>query len=125
LESNIATFGYTPDKIFNVVESGFNTAQNRPQEIVPAVLLPADTAQPSSSETHNPETSLGTESHSEYSDDSNKDEDYKSSRKRMKHFKKTLQQIFPVPKLSADPRPRVSRRSHGRVEKATVLTSSR
>jgi hypothetical protein len=40
-----------------------------------AALLPADTAQPSSSESQNPETSLGTESDSEDSDDSSKDED--------------------------------------------------
>jgi hypothetical protein len=45
--------------------SGFSTVQKRPQEIVAAVLLPADTAQPSSSETQNPETYLGTESDSE------------------------------------------------------------
>jgi hypothetical protein len=56
LESNIAKFGFTPDKLFNVDESGFSTVQKRPQEIVAAVLLPADTAQLSSSETQNPET---------------------------------------------------------------------
>jgi hypothetical protein len=87
-----------------------------------ASLLPADTAQPSSSESQNPETSLGTESDSEDSDDSSKDEDYESSGKRMKHFKKTLEQISSLPKLSADPRPTVPRRSHGRTRKATVLT---
>jgi hypothetical protein len=68
---------------------------------------------------------LGTESDSENSNDSSKDEDYKPSAKRIKHFKNTLQQISPLPKLSADPRPRVSRRSHGRAQKTTVLTSSR
>jgi hypothetical protein len=89
-----------------------------------AVLFPADTAQPSSSETQNPEISLGTESDSEDSDNSIKDKDYKPSGKRLKHFKKTLRQISPLPKLSADPRPTVSRRSHGRAQKATMLTSS-
>jgi hypothetical protein len=67
---------------------------------------------------------LGTESDSEGSDDSSKDEDYKSSGNRMKHFKKILQQISPLPKLSADSRPAVSRRSHGRVQKATALSSN-
>jgi hypothetical protein len=67
---------------------------------------------------------LGTESGSEDSDDSSKDEDYESSSRRMKHFKKTLEQISLFPKLSADPRPTVSWRSHGRAQKATVLTSS-
>jgi hypothetical protein len=67
---------------------------------------------------------LGTDSDSEDSNDSSKDEDYESSGKRMKHFKNTLQQISPLPKLSADPRPTVSGRSHGRAQKATVLTSS-
>jgi hypothetical protein len=90
LESNVAKFGFTPDKISNVDESGFSTVQKRPQEIVAAVPPPADTAEPSSSETQNPETSLGTESDSENSNDSSKDEDYKPSGKRMKHFKKTL-----------------------------------
>jgi hypothetical protein len=120
LQSSIAKFGFTPDKIFNVDESGFSTVQKRPQEIVAAVLLPADTAQPSSSETQDPETSLCTESNSEDSNGSSKDGDYKPSGKRMKHFKTTLQQISPLPKLSADPRPTVSRRSHGRAQKATV-----
>jgi hypothetical protein len=67
---------------------------------------------------------LGTESNSEDSDDSSKGEDYDSSGKRMEHFKKILQQICSLPKLSADPRPTVSRKSYGRVQKATVLTSS-
>jgi hypothetical protein len=70
-----------------------------------AALLPADTAQPSSSESQNPETSLGTESDSEDSDDSSKDKDYEPPGKRMERFKKTLQQISSLPKLSADPRP--------------------
>jgi hypothetical protein len=43
----------------------------------------------------------------------------------MKHFKKTLEQISPLPKLSADPRPTVSRRSDLRAQKATVLSNSR
>jgi hypothetical protein len=90
-----------------------------------AVLIPADTAQLSSSEIHNPEISLGTESYSEDSDDSSKHEDYRPSGKRMNHMINTLQKISPLPKLSADPRPTVSRRSHGRAQKATVLTSSR
>jgi hypothetical protein len=42
----------------------------------------------------------------------------------MNHFKKTLQQISPLPKLLADPRPTMLRRSDGRAQKATVLTSS-
>jgi hypothetical protein len=96
LESNIAKFGFTPGNIFNVDESGFSTMQKRPQEIVAAVLLPADTAKPSSSETQNPHTSLGTESDSENSNDSGRDEDYKPSGKRMKHFERTLQQISPL-----------------------------
>jgi hypothetical protein len=53
-----------------------------------AALLLADTAQPSSSETQNPETSFGTESDSEDNEDNSKDEDYESSSERMKHFKK-------------------------------------
>jgi hypothetical protein len=85
-----------------------------------AALLPADTAQPSSSETQNPQTSLGAESDSDDSDDSSKDEAYESSGKRMKHFKKTLEQISPLPTLAAHLRPTVSRRSHGRAQKATV-----
>jgi hypothetical protein len=32
LERNIAKFGFKPDKIFNVDESGFSTAQKRPQK---------------------------------------------------------------------------------------------
>jgi hypothetical protein len=79
LEISIAKFGFTLDKIFNVDESGFSTVQKRPQEIFAALLLPADTVQPSSSETQNSETSLGTESDSEDSNDSSKDEDYKPS----------------------------------------------
>jgi hypothetical protein len=69
---------------------------------------------------------LGTESDSEDSDDDCKDEDYESSGRRMKHFIYTLEQISSLPKLAADPRPTVSRRSHGRAQKATkatVLTS--
>jgi hypothetical protein len=73
-----------------------------------ALLLPGYTAQPSSSETQNPETSLGTKSDSEDRDDSRKDEDYKPSGKRMKHFKETLQQISPLSKPSAHPRPTIS-----------------
>jgi hypothetical protein len=53
-----------------------------------ASLLLADTAHPSSSESQNPETSLGTESDSEDSDDVSKDEYYESSGKRMEHLKK-------------------------------------
>lgn len=53
-----------------------------------APLAPADTAHPSSSETQNPETSLGTESDSEDSEDNSEDEDDESSSERMKHFKK-------------------------------------
>jgi hypothetical protein len=34
LESNIAKSGFTPDKIFDVDESGFSTAQKRPHKIV-------------------------------------------------------------------------------------------
>jgi hypothetical protein len=34
LESNIPKFGFTPDKIFNLVESGFSTVQTRPHKIV-------------------------------------------------------------------------------------------
>jgi hypothetical protein len=34
LESNIAKFVFTPDKIFNVDESGFSTVQKRPHKIV-------------------------------------------------------------------------------------------
>jgi hypothetical protein len=34
LESNIATFGFTRDQIFNVDESGFSTLQKRPHKIV-------------------------------------------------------------------------------------------
>jgi hypothetical protein len=79
LESNTAKFGFTSDKIFNIDESGFSIVQKCPQEIVAAVLLPADTAQPSSSETENPETSFCTDSNSEDSDDSSKDEDYRPS----------------------------------------------
>jgi hypothetical protein len=82
-----------------------------------AALLLADTAQPSSSESQNPQ------SDSEDSDDSSKDEDYESSGKRIKHFKKTLEHISSLLKLSADPRPMVSRRSRGRAQKATVLIS--
>jgi hypothetical protein len=125
LESSIAKFGFTFDKIFNVDESGFSTVQKRPQETVAAVLLPADTAQSSYSETQNPETSLGTESDSEDSNDSSNDGDYKPFGKRMRHFVKTLEQISPLTKPSVDPRPTLSRRSHGREKKATVLTSSR
>jgi hypothetical protein len=33
LESSITKFGFTPDKIFNVDESGFNTVQKRPHKI--------------------------------------------------------------------------------------------
>jgi hypothetical protein len=33
-ESNIAKFGFTPDKIFNVDESGFSTMQKSPHKIV-------------------------------------------------------------------------------------------
>jgi hypothetical protein len=86
-------------------------------------FAPADTAQPSSSESQNPETSLGTESDSEDREESSKDEDYESSSKRLKYFKKTLEQISLLPNLSADPRPTVSQRSHGRAQKATVVTS--
>lgn len=74
-----------------------------------AALLPTDIAQPSSSESQNTETSLGTESVSENSDDNSRDEDYKPSGRRMKHFKKTLQHISSLPKLSADPQPTGSR----------------
>jgi hypothetical protein len=97
LESSIAKFGFTLDKIFNVDKSGYSTVQKRPQEIVAAVLLPADTAQPSSSESQNPETYLGTEYDSEDSDYSSKDEDYNPSGKRMKWFKKTTAD-FALPK---------------------------
>jgi hypothetical protein len=34
LGSNIATFGFTPDKVFNVDEPGFSTVQTRPHKIV-------------------------------------------------------------------------------------------
>jgi hypothetical protein len=34
LESNIAKFVFTPDKILNEDESGFSTVQKRPQKIV-------------------------------------------------------------------------------------------
>jgi hypothetical protein len=34
LESNIAKFAFTPDKILNEDESGFSTVQKRPQKIV-------------------------------------------------------------------------------------------
>jgi hypothetical protein len=34
LESNIAKFGFTPDKIFNLDESGFSTVQKCPHKIV-------------------------------------------------------------------------------------------
>lgn len=34
LESSITKYGLTPDRIFNVDESGFNTVQKRPQKIV-------------------------------------------------------------------------------------------
>jgi hypothetical protein len=34
LESNVAKFGFTPDKIFNVDESGFSTVPKRPYKIV-------------------------------------------------------------------------------------------
>jgi hypothetical protein len=34
LGSNIATFGFTPDKIFNLDEPGFSTVQRRPHKIV-------------------------------------------------------------------------------------------
>jgi hypothetical protein len=60
--------------------------QKLPRQTVAAVLLPAHAAKPSCSETQNPETSLGTYSDSE---DSNGNEDYKPSGKRMKYFKKT------------------------------------
>jgi hypothetical protein len=39
LESSIAKFVFTFDKICNVDESGFSTVQKRPQETVAAVLL--------------------------------------------------------------------------------------
>jgi hypothetical protein len=42
----------------------------------------------------------------------------------MKHLNTTVEQISLLPKLSADPRPTVSRRLHGRAQRATVLTSS-
>jgi hypothetical protein len=83
--------------------------QKRPQEILAAVPLPADTGEPSSSETQNPETSLGIESDSEETDDSSKD-DYKTSDSRMKHFKRTVQQISLLPELSADPRNSVTKK---------------
>jgi hypothetical protein len=63
---------------------------------------------------------LGTED----KDDSRKDEDYESSSRRVKHFTNTLEKISVLPKLSADPRPTASRRSHRRAQKAAVLTSS-
>jgi hypothetical protein len=50
---------------------------------------------------------LGTESDSEYSDDSSKDEDYESSSKRMKHVKKTLDQ-FPFCQNVIKKKPRKS-----------------
>jgi hypothetical protein len=194
LESNIAKFLFTPEKIFNVDKSGFSTMQKRPHKIVAqkgkhqvgtvasgergvntttvcavsaagvyiqpliifkqrngithlrlvpfyatgiwpvdrhifqefhfapaAALLPADTDQPSSSDTLNPETSLGTESDSEDRKDSSKNEDYESPSNRMKHLKKTLEQISPLPKLAADRRPTVSRRSRGRAEKGNCV----
>jgi hypothetical protein len=67
-----------------------------------AAAAAAAAAQPFSSESQKPETSLGTESDSEDSDDSRKDEDYESPGKRMKHFKKTPDQLSPLPKLAAD-----------------------
>jgi hypothetical protein len=34
LERNLLKFGFTPEKIFNVDESGFSTVQKRPHRIV-------------------------------------------------------------------------------------------
>jgi hypothetical protein len=55
---------------------------------------------------------------------SSKDEDYEPPDKGIEHFKRTLQQISPLPKLSADPPPTVSRESHGRAQIATGLAIS-